>query len=200
MSAAPIRTRKPLPRGGDAGPVAGHRRGTGTSPRRRPVPTSQSPSRRARPAAGRARPTRSARRRGAGSRRGGGARTSCPDSGSISGSLRTRRSIGSTPVATASSSIATSRANMPGISPGARIHEGTATSSGGEPVARVAVGRGIHVPGRDGGLLGELLDDRGLLDDVVVDRRGASRRRRRRAGRAGSSPCDSPRGRTSAAG
>ena len=52
-----------------------------------------------------------------------------PFSGSSSGSLRMRSSIGSRPVATASSSIADSSANMPGHSPGARIHDGVGTSS-----------------------------------------------------------------------
>ena len=52
-----------------------------------------------------------------------------PCSGSVSGSLRMRSSIGSRPVATASSSIADSSANMPGHSPGARIHDGVGTSS-----------------------------------------------------------------------
>jgi hypothetical protein len=52
-----------------------------------------------------------------------------PDSGSTSGSLRTRNSTGSTPQASASSSTATSGPNMPGHSPGARIHDGTGTSN-----------------------------------------------------------------------
>ncbi len=40
-----------------------------------------------------------------------------------------RSAIGSRPQATASSSIATSPANIPGVSPGARIQDGTGTSS-----------------------------------------------------------------------
>ena len=52
-----------------------------------------------------------------------------PLSGSRSGSLRIRSSIGSRSQAIASSSIADSSANMPGHSPGARIHDGVGTSS-----------------------------------------------------------------------
>ena len=52
-----------------------------------------------------------------------------PPSGLRGGSLRSRSATGSTPAAPASSSMATSSAWEPGISPGARIHEGTATSS-----------------------------------------------------------------------
>ncbi len=52
-----------------------------------------------------------------------------PVSGSRSGSLRTRNSIGSSPQAAAISSTAVSSPNMPGHSPGARIHDGTGTSS-----------------------------------------------------------------------
>ncbi len=52
-----------------------------------------------------------------------------PFSGSSPGSLRTRSSIGSSPAKIASSSIADSSANMPGHSPGARIHDGVGTSS-----------------------------------------------------------------------
>ena len=52
-----------------------------------------------------------------------------PDSGSTSGSFRTRSSIGSIPSSRASSSIDDSSAYMPGHSPGARIHEGVGTSS-----------------------------------------------------------------------
>ena len=94
-----------------------------------PVPTHQSPSRVARASVGRsAQPKRSApRARQSSSRR---LPNGFPLSGSTSGSLRSRSRIGSTPQATASSSIATSWANTPGISPGARIHDGTATSSG----------------------------------------------------------------------
>ena len=57
---------------------------------------------------------------------------------------------------------------MPGHSPGARIQNGTATSSLASrcDVLRVAAAYSI----RDGGgLLGELLDGGGLLDDVVAD-------------------------------
>ncbi len=92
-----------------------------------PVPIHQSPSSVARASRGRAhQPKRSAPRwRHSTSRR---LLKGFPVSGSTSGSLRSRSSIGSTPAASASSSIATSSANMPGISPGARIHEGTATS------------------------------------------------------------------------
>ena len=79
-----------------------------------------------------------------------------------------RSSTGSMPQRTASSSMATSGANMPGHSPGARIHDGTGTSSGGQPVGGAPVRRGVHHPGRDAGLLGELLDPRGLLDHVVA--------------------------------
>ena len=58
-----------------------------------------------------------------------------------------RSSTGSTPHASASSSIATSWANMPGISPGARIHDGTATSSGTRrwPVRRFSAAYSIRV-------------------------------------------------------
>ena len=52
-----------------------------------------------------------------------------PFSGSTSGSLRIRSSIGSSPHAIASSSIADSSAYMPGHSPGARIQDGVGTSS-----------------------------------------------------------------------
>jgi hypothetical protein len=52
-----------------------------------------------------------------------------PCSGSSAGSLRIRSSIGSSPHATASSSIADSSAYMPGHSPGARSHDGVGTSS-----------------------------------------------------------------------
>jgi hypothetical protein len=52
-----------------------------------------------------------------------------PVSGSVSGSLRIRSSMGSMPQAIASSSMADSRAYIPGHSPGARIQEGVGTSS-----------------------------------------------------------------------
>ena len=93
-----------------------------------------------------------------------------PLSGSRSGSLRIRSSIGSRSQAIASSSIADSSANMPGHSPGARIHDGVGTSSatsrcrvrrsGAAYIMRV----GVH------GLLGELAHGRGLLEGVVGDR------------------------------
>ena len=51
-----------------------------------------------------------------------------PLSGSTSGSLRIRSSTGSMAPAIASSSIAHSSAYMPGVSPGARIHDGVGTS------------------------------------------------------------------------
>ena len=44
-----------------------------------------------------------------------------PLSGSVEGSLRMRSSIGSRPIASASSSSAVSSANIPVISPGARM-------------------------------------------------------------------------------
>ncbi len=47
-----------------------------------------------------------------------------PEIGPTSGSLRSRSSTGSTPTASASSSMADSRANEPGAQPGARIHVG----------------------------------------------------------------------------
>ncbi len=53
----------------------------------------------------------------------------CPVSGSMSGSLRIRNSMGSSSHAIASSSIADSSAYIPGHSPGARIHAGVGTSS-----------------------------------------------------------------------
>ena len=89
---------------------------------------------------------------------------------------------------------------MPGHSPGARIQDGVGTSSRDEPVRRAPVGRRVHHAGGRGGLLGELLDRRGLLDHVVGDRGEPAVARRRRAGPAGSSACGSRRARTSAAG
>ncbi len=108
--------------------VDGRPGGPGRSTRRRRCRPA-SARRGGRPGAGRGRPSRSARRPRAGRRRGCGSRTGCRVSGSISGSLRMRSSIGSRPQATASSSIADSSANMPGHSPGARIHDGVGTSS-----------------------------------------------------------------------
>jgi hypothetical protein len=52
-----------------------------------------------------------------------------PSSGSSPGSLTIRSSTGSIPAAIASSSIADSSANIPGHSPGARIHDGVGTFS-----------------------------------------------------------------------
>ena len=91
------------------------------------MPTSQAPSRRAPGVGSRpAQPKRSApsRRQATRLRELNGTWLS----GSTSGSLRTRSSTGSIPEAIASSSIAHSRAYMPGVSPGARIHEGVGTS------------------------------------------------------------------------
>jgi hypothetical protein len=81
-----------------------------------------------------------------------------------------RSSIGSRPVAVASSSIADSSANIPGHSPGARIHDGVGTSSATEPVAGQAVGRRVHHARGRAGLLGELAHGRGLLERLVGDR------------------------------
>ena len=92
------------------------------------MPTSQRPSRRAPGVGSRsAQPKRSApsRRHATRLRELNG----MPFSGSSAGSLAIRSSIGSMPQATASSSIADSSANMPGHSPGARIHDGVGTSS-----------------------------------------------------------------------
>ena len=93
-----------------------------------PVPTSQRPSvrirgRRSRPA----HPNRSApvRRHSTRWRLDHGTFRS----GSSAGSLRMRSSTGSMPSATASSSIADSSANIPGVSPGARMIVGGGTSS-----------------------------------------------------------------------
>ena len=93
-----------------------------------------------------------------------------PLSGSTAGSLRTRSSIGSSPHATASSSIADSSAYMPGASPGARIQDGVGTSSRRELVRGAPGGRRVHHPGADRGLLDELPYGRGLLDRLVADR------------------------------
>ena len=99
MSAAAMRTVK-LPSSVERGRSPSTARGgPGRSRRRRPVPTSQRPSRRAPgPGRGASQPKRSApsRRQSTRCRR---ARTGCPLSGSTSGSLRTRSSIGSMPSA-----------------------------------------------------------------------------------------------------
>ncbi len=60
---------------------------------------------------------------------------------------------------------------MPGVSPGARIQDGTGTSSAASRWLVQAVRRRIHEPGRHRRLLGEFLDPRGLLDDLMDDRR-----------------------------
>ena len=70
---------------------------------------------------------------------------------------------------TASSSMADSRAYIPEASPGARIQDGAGHVEGGHPVLRTAVGRGVHDAGGHGGLLDELLDPRGVRDDLVGD-------------------------------
>ena len=92
-----------------------------------------------------------------------------PLSGSTWASLRIRSSTGSMPSASASSSKATSGPNIPGHSPGRPHPRRHGYVEGGEPVGRPPVRRGVHRPGRDAGLLGELLDLRGLLDDVDAD-------------------------------
>ncbi len=126
MSVASIPTTKP-PFSRCAQARAGRRR-AGYVDAATPVPTSQRPSRRTPGRGSRAsQPKRAApsRRQATRFRLENG----LPLSGSTSGSLRTRSSIGSSPVAIASSSIAHSSANIPGHSPGARIHEGDGTSS-----------------------------------------------------------------------
>ena len=100
----------------------------------------------------------------------------------------------------ASSSIATSGPNMPGHSPGARIQDGTGTSSAASRCVVRRFGAAYIIRVGDAGLLGELLDPRGLLDHVDRDRGQRARRGRRRAAAAGSSACGSRRGRTSAGG
>ena len=103
-----------------------------------------------------------------------------------------RSSIGSMPSAIASSSIADSSANMPGHSPGARIQDGVGTSSAASAVAWCGrFGAAYIIRVAHGGLLGELLDRRGLLDRRRARSPSAGRRRRRRGARAGSSACGS---------
>ena len=62
----------------------------------------------------------------------------------------------------------------PGVSPGARIHDGVGTSSAARrwPVRRLR--RRVEHPRRHRGLLGELLERRGLLERDVVDRQQAA--------------------------
>ena len=61
------------------------------------------------------------------------------------------------PQAIASSSIADSSANMPGHSPGARIHDGVGTSSATSRCVVRRFGAAYIIRVGDGGLLGELL-------------------------------------------
>ena len=74
------------------------------------------------------RPSRTAPPRPAGSGRGAGRRTAC-SVGSSAGSFLTRSSIGSSPSFSASSSIAHSSGNIPGVSAGARMKVGSCVSS-----------------------------------------------------------------------
>lgn len=84
-----------------------------------------------------------------------------PVSGSTSGSLRSRNSIGSIPQASASSSIATSPAYIPGASP--RAHpERRRYVQRHRAVRRPQVRYPIQVSGRHRGLLDELRDVRRL--------------------------------------
>ena len=137
MSAAAIPTLKVSSSFRRAHALDGVRR-AGYTAEATPVPTSHSPSRVA-PGSGlrSLHPKRSApsRRHATRLREVNG----LPDSGSTSGSLRIRSSIGSMPHAVASSSIADSSAYMPGHSPGARIHDGVGTSSAASrwPVRRL---------------------------------------------------------------
>ena len=120
--------------------------------------------------------------RRAGTRRGGGWTTAA----ALGVDARARCGCAARRVhaeATASSSIADSRANMPGASPGARIHDRRRDVEAGQPVRRPPVRRGVQPRVGDRGLLGELLDHRGLLDDLVaiaVIRPSASAPRRMR--------------------
>ena len=88
----------------------------------------------------------------------------------------------------------------PGTRRGRASRTGTGTSRAASRCVVRRFGAAYIDPGRDAGLLGELLDPRGLLDDVDRDRRAGARRGRRRAASAGSSACGSRRGRTSAGG
>ncbi len=93
-----------------------------------PVPSSQRPSRRTPGRGSRsAQPNRRApsRKQAARLRPANGR----PDTGPLSGSLRSRSSTGSIPHFSASSSSAASSANDPGASPGARMNVGVGTSS-----------------------------------------------------------------------
>ena len=90
--------------------------------------------------------------------------------GRASGSLRMRSSIGSMPAATASSSIADSSANMPGHSPGARIHDGVGTSSATRRWRGAPVGRRVHDARGDAVCSANSAHRRGLLERLVGDR------------------------------
>ena len=123
-----------------------------------PVPTSQSPSRRApgRRVARSAQPNRSAPVwRHSTSRRSD---HGWPVSGSTSGSLRMRSSIGSTSRRRRVRPSPTSRANIPGQSPGARIQNGTGTSSFASRCEVLRLAAAYSIRDGDGGLFGELLD------------------------------------------
>ena len=148
--------------------------------------------------AARDRPSRSARRPRAGRRRGCARRTGCPSRGRGRARCGCAARSGRWPSAIASSSIADSSANMPGHSPGARIHDGRGDVERDEPVAGQAVGRRVHHARGRAGLLGELAHRRGLLEGLVGDRGEHAVLGRRRGGRAGSSACGSRRWRTSA--
>lgn len=93
-----------------------------------PVPTSHRPSRRT---PGRGSRASQPKRRAPSWKQAATLRPAngSPLTGPVSGSLRSRSSIGSTPHFSASSSRAHSSANDPGASPGARIHVGDGTSS-----------------------------------------------------------------------
>ena len=133
------------------------------------MPISQRPSRRE-PGSGRDRPSRTAPRPRAGRRRGCGWRTGC-------------RSRGRSP-ARCGSAARSDRARSDRELVDRRLereHAGALARRAhprrrghverDEPVRRPPVRRRVHHPRRDRGLLGELLDRRRLLDDVVRDRR-----------------------------
>ena len=144
-------------------------RTSGRSTTATPVPTSQSP---VAPDAGprvALGPAEALARPAAGTRRGAGSTTACRSRGRPGGRCGSAAPPGRSPSASASSSIATSGPNMPGHSPGARIHEGTGTSRAASRCVVRRFGEAYIDPRRHAGLLRELLDLRGLLDDVDRD-------------------------------
>ena len=116
-----------------------------------------------------------------------------PVSGSTLGSLRTRSSIGSMPEGAARARRSPTRART---SRGTRRARASTTASARRAPARRCVvrrlGAAYIMRVDDGGLLGELVDRRRLLDDVVGDRGQPTIAHRPPAADAGSSACGSP--------